>query len=143
MSYLLEKFDSIFNPGGDLTPYTEHHQNTEKHLPVSVPPYRMTLMKKEQLERQQHEIQRLQEAFIYYHILSCFQNEDVRSDFLNGKNDAVQLTIEQLSQLDQLYKFLGPGLPNERADISNHFHALAENHIFLVEGKNKEIAGTT
>ncbi|CAL1289906.1 unnamed protein product [Larinioides sclopetarius] len=99
--------------------------------------------KKEQLERQQYEIQRLQEAFIYCHILSCFQNEDVRSDFLNGENGAIQLTSEQLSQLDQLYKLLGPGLPNERADISNHFHALAENHIFLVEGKNKEIAGTT
>ncbi|XP_055934228.1 caprin-1-like [Argiope bruennichi] len=99
--------------------------------------------KKEQLERQQHEIQRLQEAFIFCHILSCFQNEDVRSDFLNGENGAIQLTSEQLSQLDQLYKLLGPALPNERADLTNHFHALAENHIFLVEGKNKEIAGTT
>ncbi|GBM09030.1 hypothetical protein AVEN_229060-1 [Araneus ventricosus] len=41
MSYLLEKFDSIFKPGGDPTPYVEHHINTEKHPPVSVPPYRM------------------------------------------------------------------------------------------------------
>ncbi|GBN72229.1 hypothetical protein AVEN_152523-1 [Araneus ventricosus] len=143
MSYLLEKFESIFKPGGDPTPNAEHHLNTEKRPPVSVPPYRMTPMKREQLERQQHEIKRLQEAFIYCHILSCFQNEDVRSDFLSGENGAVQLTSEQLSQLDQLYKWLGPGFPNERADISNHFHSLAENHIFLVEGKNKENAGTT
>ncbi|KAG8186754.1 hypothetical protein JTE90_027653 [Oedothorax gibbosus] len=99
--------------------------------------------KKDQLERQQHEIQRLQNAFIYCHILSCFRDEDVRSDFLNGTNGAVQLTSEQLSQLDQLYKLIGPGLPNEQADITSHFHALAENYIFLVEGKNKEISGTT
>ncbi|KFM67239.1 Caprin-1, partial [Stegodyphus mimosarum] len=101
------------------------------------------LAKKEQLERQQFEIQRLTEAYMYVHILSHFQNEDVRSDFLNGTNGAVQLTSEQLSQLDQLYKLIGPGFPNEHADLTSHFHTLAENHIFLVEGKNKEIVGTT
>uniref|UniRef100_A0A2L2XWC5 Caprin-1 n=1 Tax=Parasteatoda tepidariorum TaxID=114398 RepID=A0A2L2XWC5_PARTP len=101
------------------------------------------LAKKEQLERQQHEVQRLQEAFIYSHFLSCFQDEDVRSDFLNGENGAVQLTSEQLSQLDQLFKLIGPRLPTEQSDITSHYHVLAENHIFLVEGKNKEIAGTT
>ncbi|XP_054710062.1 caprin-1-like [Uloborus diversus] len=101
------------------------------------------LAKKEQLERQQHEIQRLQEAFFYRHMLAQFQNEEARSDFLNGENGAVQLTSEQLSQLDQFYKLIGPGLPNEQADLNNYCHTLAENHIFLVEGRNKEIAGTT
>ncbi|GBM11125.1 Retrovirus-related Pol polyprotein from transposon 17.6 [Araneus ventricosus] len=52
MSYLLEKFDSIFKPGGDPTPYAEHHINTERHPPVSVPPYRMTPMKKELLRKE-------------------------------------------------------------------------------------------
>ncbi|GBL62414.1 hypothetical protein AVEN_37935-1 [Araneus ventricosus] len=37
MNYLFEKFDSIFKPGGDPTPFVEHHINTEKHPPVSVP----------------------------------------------------------------------------------------------------------
>ncbi|GBN27644.1 hypothetical protein AVEN_33137-1 [Araneus ventricosus] len=37
MSYLLKKFDSIFKPGGDPIPYVEHHMNTEKRPPVSVP----------------------------------------------------------------------------------------------------------
>lgn len=101
------------------------------------------LAKREHLERQQHEIQRLQEAFIFRHILSFFENEDVRNDFLNGANGAVQLTSEQLSQLDQFYKLISPGLPTEQADVTNYFHALAENFIFLVEGKNKEIVGTT
>ncbi|GBN54506.1 Retrovirus-related Pol polyprotein from transposon 297 [Araneus ventricosus] len=52
MIYLLEKFDSIFKPGGDPTSYAEHHINTEKHPPVSVPPYRMTPMKKELLRKE-------------------------------------------------------------------------------------------
>ncbi|GBN21296.1 Retrovirus-related Pol polyprotein from transposon 17.6 [Araneus ventricosus] len=52
MSYLLERFDSIFKPGGDPTPYAEHHINIEKHPPVSVPPYRMTPMKKELLRKE-------------------------------------------------------------------------------------------
>ncbi|GBM26819.1 Transposon Ty3-I Gag-Pol polyprotein [Araneus ventricosus] len=52
MSYLLEIFDSILKPGGDPTPYAEHHINTERHPPVSVPPYRMTPMKKELLRKE-------------------------------------------------------------------------------------------
>ncbi|GBL79877.1 Transposon Ty3-I Gag-Pol polyprotein [Araneus ventricosus] len=52
MSYLLEKFGSVFKPGGDPTPYVVHNINTEKHPPVSVPPYRMSLMKKELLRKE-------------------------------------------------------------------------------------------
>ncbi|GBN96944.1 Retrovirus-related Pol polyprotein from transposon 17.6 [Araneus ventricosus] len=52
LSYLLEKFDSVFKPGVDPTPYAEHYINTEKHPPVSVPPYRMTPMKKELLRKE-------------------------------------------------------------------------------------------
>ncbi|GBM07568.1 hypothetical protein AVEN_230009-1 [Araneus ventricosus] len=52
MNYLLEKFDCIFKPGGDPTPYAEHHINTETHPSVSVPSYRMTPMKKELLSKQ-------------------------------------------------------------------------------------------
>ncbi|GBL86141.1 hypothetical protein AVEN_89166-1 [Araneus ventricosus] len=51
MSCLLEKFDNVFKPGGDPTPYMEHHINTEKHPPVSVPPHRMSPMKKELLRK--------------------------------------------------------------------------------------------
>ncbi|GBO12081.1 Retrovirus-related Pol polyprotein from transposon 297 [Araneus ventricosus] len=52
MSHLLEKFDSIFKPRGDPTPYAEHHINTEKHPPVSVPPYTIAPMKKELLRKE-------------------------------------------------------------------------------------------
>ncbi|GBM19609.1 hypothetical protein AVEN_197207-1 [Araneus ventricosus] len=46
MSYLLEKFDSIFKPGGDPTPYAEHHINTGNSPPVAGPPYRMNPAKR-------------------------------------------------------------------------------------------------
>ncbi|GFQ71819.1 caprin-1 [Trichonephila clavata] len=98
--------------------------------------------RKEKLGMVQREIGRLKEAFIFCHFLSCFQNEDVRSDFLNGENGAVQLTSEQLSQLDQLYKIIGHGIPNDQVDIDTHFHDLATNYIFMIEGNSKEIVGT-
>lgn len=135
----VSKFDQVES----LLDFTRELSKASNSIVLETGRQQKKLAKKEQLERQQHEIQRLQEAFFYCHILSCFQNEDVRSDFLNGENGAVQLASEQLSQLDQLYKLIGPGLPSEQADITNHFHALAENHIFLVEGRNKEIVGTT
>ncbi|GBM59030.1 hypothetical protein AVEN_7413-1 [Araneus ventricosus] len=51
MSYMLKKIDSIFKPGGDPTPYVEHHINTEERPLVSVLPYRMSLMEKEFLRK--------------------------------------------------------------------------------------------
>ncbi|GBN67128.1 Retrovirus-related Pol polyprotein from transposon 297 [Araneus ventricosus] len=52
MSYLLEKFDSIFKPGGDPTPYAEHHINTGNSPPVAGPPYRMNPAKRELLKKE-------------------------------------------------------------------------------------------
>ncbi|GBM10103.1 Retrovirus-related Pol polyprotein from transposon 17.6 [Araneus ventricosus] len=52
MSYLLEKFDSIFKPGGDPTPYPEHHINTGNSPPVAGPPYRMNPAKRELLKKE-------------------------------------------------------------------------------------------
>ncbi|GBN45785.1 hypothetical protein AVEN_189627-1 [Araneus ventricosus] len=51
MSYLLEKFDSIFKPGADPTPYAEHHINTGNSLPVAGPPYRTNPAKRELLKK--------------------------------------------------------------------------------------------
>ncbi|GBM35753.1 Retrovirus-related Pol polyprotein from transposon 17.6 [Araneus ventricosus] len=52
MSYLLEKFDSIFKPEGDPTPYAEHHINTGNSPPVAGPPYRMNPAKRELLKKE-------------------------------------------------------------------------------------------
>ncbi|GBL79856.1 Transposon Tf2-6 polyprotein [Araneus ventricosus] len=52
MSYLLEKFDSIFKPGGDPTPHAEHHINTGNSPPVAGPPYRMNPAQRELLKKE-------------------------------------------------------------------------------------------
>ncbi|GBN46857.1 Retrovirus-related Pol polyprotein from transposon opus, partial [Araneus ventricosus] len=52
MSCLLEKFDSIFKPGGDPTPYAEHHINTGNSPPVAGSSYRMNPAKRELLKKE-------------------------------------------------------------------------------------------
>ncbi|GBN33923.1 Retrovirus-related Pol polyprotein from transposon opus, partial [Araneus ventricosus] len=52
MICLLGKFDSIFKPGGDPTPYAEHHINTGNSPPVAGPPYRMNPAKRELLKKE-------------------------------------------------------------------------------------------
>ncbi|GBL99605.1 Retrovirus-related Pol polyprotein from transposon opus [Araneus ventricosus] len=52
MSYLLEIFDSIVKPGGDPTPYAEHHINTGNSPPVTGPPYRMNPAKRKLLKKE-------------------------------------------------------------------------------------------
>ncbi|GFS43363.1 caprin-1 [Trichonephila inaurata madagascariensis] len=134
----VSKYDSVISIlefAGEMhksisTLHTERMRHQKKHA------------RKEHSEKVKQEINRLKEAFVFCHFLSCFQNEDVRSDFLNGENGAVQLTSEQLSQLDQLHKIMQYELPNDQADINTHFHDLATNHIFLIEGNSKEIVGT-
>ncbi|KAF8778216.1 Retrovirus-related Pol polyprotein like [Argiope bruennichi] len=44
---LLERYEKCFQPGGEPTPFIEHRINTGDHLPVAVPPYRMSPTKKE------------------------------------------------------------------------------------------------
>jgi hypothetical protein len=52
LNALLRKYDACFQPGGEPTPFIEHRINTSDHLPVAVPPYRMTPAKKEILKQE-------------------------------------------------------------------------------------------
>ncbi|UYV63245.1 hypothetical protein LAZ67_2003535 [Cordylochernes scorpioides] len=47
LNSLLEKFETCFQPGGEATPFCEHHIDTGNTPPISVPPYRMNPAKKE------------------------------------------------------------------------------------------------
>ncbi|GFT64860.1 transposon Ty3-G Gag-Pol polyprotein [Nephila pilipes] len=49
---VLKKYASVFEPGGEPTPYIEHRINTGDSPPVSVPPYRMSPVKKELLKKE-------------------------------------------------------------------------------------------
>ncbi|GFT58136.1 retrovirus-related Pol polyprotein from transposon 17.6 [Nephila pilipes] len=49
---VLKKYASVFEPGGEPTPYIEHRVNTGDSPPVSIPPYRMSPVKKELLNKE-------------------------------------------------------------------------------------------
>lgn len=47
LASLLQRNKDVFGPGGESTPYAEHHIDTGDHAPISVPPYRLTPAKKQ------------------------------------------------------------------------------------------------
>ncbi|GBM97814.1 Transposon Ty3-G Gag-Pol polyprotein, partial [Araneus ventricosus] len=49
---VLKKYASVFEPGGEPTPYIEHRMSTGDSPPVSVPPYRLSPVKKELLKKE-------------------------------------------------------------------------------------------
>ncbi|GFV57088.1 retrovirus-related Pol polyprotein from transposon 297 [Trichonephila clavipes] len=52
LNLLLESFQNVFEPGGEATHILEHHINTGNSPPISVPPYRMSHVKKEILRKE-------------------------------------------------------------------------------------------
>ncbi|GFW43451.1 retrovirus-related Pol polyprotein from transposon 297 [Trichonephila clavipes] len=59
---LLRNHHSIFEVGGEDTPFIEHSINTENNPPISVPPYRMNSARKELLKKELDSL--LQQGFI-------------------------------------------------------------------------------
>ncbi|GFU68055.1 retrovirus-related Pol polyprotein from transposon 297 [Trichonephila clavipes] len=52
LNLLLESFQNVFEPGGEATHILEHHINMGNSSPISVPPYRMSPVKKEILRKE-------------------------------------------------------------------------------------------
>ncbi|GFU51084.1 transposon Tf2-6 polyprotein [Trichonephila clavipes] len=52
LNLLLESFQNVFEPGGEATHILEHHINTGNSPPISVPPYRMSPVKKKILRKE-------------------------------------------------------------------------------------------
>ncbi|GFV69625.1 hypothetical protein TNCV_4507401 [Trichonephila clavipes] len=52
LNLLLKSFQNVFEPGGEATNILEHHINTGNSPPISVPPYRMSPVKKEILRKE-------------------------------------------------------------------------------------------
>ncbi|XP_049878826.1 uncharacterized protein LOC126375782 [Pectinophora gossypiella] len=50
VSDVLDRHEDVFNLGGAPTPYAEHRIDTGDHVPVAVPPYRLTPAKKAIME---------------------------------------------------------------------------------------------
>ncbi|XP_076316594.1 uncharacterized protein LOC143228957 isoform X1 [Tachypleus tridentatus] len=102
--------------------------------------------KREQLERQQQEMQKIKELLILQDILNRMGTEEVRSDFLSGSNGAFKLSENDLNNLDELFKLISPDRGSEEEEVApfeDQLTTCSEHVLYLVEGRNKELLGTT
>lgn len=100
--------------------------------------------KREQIERSNNEIKRIGEILQLQNLLNELGTDEVRQDFLEGNNNAIVLTNEQLDTLDELYKLIAPSRENEEEKPYHEQVAAASEHIVcLLDSKDKEVIGTT
>jgi len=102
-------------------------------------------LKKEQQERIHDELEKIKEILKIQDVLHQMGQETARTDFLSGLNGACLLAQEQLDQIDNLFKLVTP-VREESTDINTFDEQVlgaAEHFAALVEGRNKEVAGTT
>ncbi|XP_064600396.1 caprin-1-like [Liolophura sinensis] len=98
--------------------------------------------KREKAERQLVEVKRFRELLQLQGMLDSLGSETVRSDFKTGKHGAVVLTDENLNQMDELYKLISPSREGEK-DYQEQLTQAAEHVSNLLDGKDKEVVGTT
>lgn len=71
--------------------------------------------------------------------------ESVRDDFVHGKNGAVKLLEEELKYLDSFYNEVLVKHQREEGDLTFLQQAQkgAEHYVAIVDGKQREVVGTT
>ncbi|KAJ8922765.1 hypothetical protein NQ315_007800 [Exocentrus adspersus] len=98
--------------------------------------------KKEATVKYQSDLARLREILLVQDALNQMGNDNVREDFLHGRNGAAQLSESDLKLLDDLYPAVTPkheaGNPTA---FTNEVQAAAEHLLSTVEGKPKEVFG--
>ncbi|GFS40479.1 caprin-1 [Trichonephila inaurata madagascariensis] len=102
--------------------------------------------RRELIERQRQELQRIKEIMVYQDLLNSMGGDDVRQDFLEGNKGAVKLTEEELNTLDELYKSICPERDPESeysTEFNNALSSAAEHIQNLLNGKDREAFGTT
>ncbi|XP_021916689.1 caprin homolog isoform X2 [Zootermopsis nevadensis] len=88
---------------------------------------------------------KVKEILLVQDVLHNMGQESVREDFLAGRNGAVQLDDEDLKHLDDLYIEVLPkhGREDGALPFQEQVQHSAEHLLSIVEGKSKEILGTT
>jgi len=76
-------------------------------------------------------------------LLEMMGSERAREDFKNGKHGAVELTEENLTQFDELYKLVNPSRESEETSYLEQLNNAADHITNLLEAKDKEVVGTT
>ncbi|XP_071540399.1 uncharacterized protein [Panulirus ornatus] len=102
-------------------------------------------LKREQIEKQQEEINKVKEILKVQDVLQRMGQEEARADFLAGTNGAVQMPSECLDSLDELYKLVSPSKAEGQTtqEFQAELQGAAEHLLWLLEGRNKNIARTT
>lgn len=101
--------------------------------------------RKEALEKNQQDLAKVKEILVVQDVLQSMGQESVRKDFLAGRNGAALLGEEDLKYLDDLYSEVSPKHGGEDGvpPFEEQVHHSAEHLLSIVEGKSKEIVGTT
>lgn len=103
------------------------------------------LARKEAVERMQQDIAKVREVLLIQDTLMNMGSESVRDDFLGGINGAVKLTDDDLKCLDDLYNEVMMKHQREEGEPSflQQVQKVAEHFVAIVDGKQREVVGTT
>lgn len=79
------------------------------------------------------------------HVLISINTDSVRDDFFHGKNGAIKLEEEELKYLDSLYNEVMIKHQREEGDLTfvQQAQKVAEHYVAIVDGKQREVFGTT
>ncbi|XP_048886799.1 caprin-1-like isoform X2 [Brienomyrus brachyistius] len=98
--------------------------------------------RREQLLREEAEQKRLKSVLELQFLLESLGDETVRQDLKQGTDGSPLLTDEDLTDLDNLYKLMQVERdPNSR--LTDQFEEASVHLWELLEGRDKEVAGTT
>ncbi|XP_023660267.1 caprin-1-like isoform X2 [Paramormyrops kingsleyae] len=98
--------------------------------------------RREQLLREEAEQKRLKSVLELQFLLESLGDETVRQDLKQGTDGLALLTDEDLTDLDNLYKLVQVERdPNSR--LTDQFEEASVHLWELLEGRDKEVAGTT
>jgi len=99
--------------------------------------------KREIFEKQQSELVRFKELFTIQEVFSCLCSEAAREDFLNGFRGAPQLNDAEILKLDTFFRLVSIDRQNLPGSFTDSISNTATYFQQLLEGRNKEVAGST
>lgn len=101
------------------------------------------LARKEQLERQQRELERMRELLEVQDVLATLGAPEARQSFREGSGGAVVLSEESLDRLDRLYRLLCPDREEAKEDFAQQVSASADHIMALLDARPKAVLDTT
>lgn len=78
------------------------------------------------------------------HILVSMATDSIRNDFTQGTNGAIQLSEEELKYLENLYiEVIMKQREEDDSTFIQQSQKVAEHYVAIVDGKQREVVGTT